>query len=139
MSRPVSSAFLALAALVAAGCTTATSRAGLDSGAETAIRDYYLAHALEYDGAVCPAPYIDGITQARVLDDDGERMTVEIRYLFRDWIKDRRDSGIRDCVDYAGRSFVLERHDDRIEVVEMTGPQRGLPPEQSSKTAMGRG
>lgn len=122
---------MALTALLASGCTTAMSRAGLDSDAETAIRQYYWENALEYDGAVCPAPYIDGITQAHVLDDDGERLTVEIRYLFRDWIKDRRDSGIRDCVDYAGRSFVLERQGDRIEVVEMTGPRRGVPPGQA--------
>jgi hypothetical protein len=125
MIRPFSVTLLALAALAAGGCSTPMSRAGLEPDVGAAIRDYYEAHATESSGGLCQAPYIDGITQTRVLDDDGERLTLEIRYLYRDWIKDRRDNGIRDCVDYGERRFVLQRHDDRVEVTEMTGPQRG--------------
>lgn len=125
MIRPVSLTVLALAALAAAGCSTSMSRAGLGPDVGAAIRDYYEANASEFDNGLCLSPYIDGITQTRVLDDDGEHLTVEIRYLYRDRVKDERDGLIRECVDYGGRQFVLERRGDQVQVIEMSGPQRG--------------
>jgi hypothetical protein len=95
---------------------------------ETAIKRYYEAHASEYNGQ-CLAPYIDGFTRIDVVEDTPERMVIDARYLYRDWVKDRRDtrSGqgfMRQCVDYGQRSFVLARTDDTLQVTEMSGPRR---------------
>jgi len=95
---------------------------------ESAIKRYYEAHASEYNGQ-CLAPYIDGFTRVEVVEDTPDRMVVDTSYLYRDWLKDRRDtrSGqgfMRQCVSYGQRSFVLARSDDTLQVTEMSGPRR---------------
>lgn len=93
---------------------------------ETAIKGYYQAHASEKNGR-CLAPYIDGFTTLEVVEDTPERMVVDARYLYRDWVKDKVDTNrgsASECVGYGQRSFVLDRSDDRVEVTEMSGPRR---------------
>jgi hypothetical protein len=94
---------------------------------EAAMKNYYEAHASEKNGR-CLAPYIDGFTRVQVLEQTPERMVVDARYLYRDWVKDRQGPGNRgegsECVSYGQRSFVLARSDDRLEVTEMSGPRR---------------
>lgn len=95
---------------------------------ETAIKSYYEAHASERTGQ-CLAPYIDGFTKVEVVEDTPEGMVVDARYLYRDRVKDRRDSmddggSMRECVDYNQRSFVLAKSDDTLQVTEMSGPRR---------------
>ena len=92
---------------------------------ETAIKRYYEAHASER--GYCLAPYIDGFTTVQVVEDTPERMVVEARYLYRDWLKDGSDARngmMLGCVSYGARSFVLARSDDRLQVIEMSGPRR---------------
>jgi hypothetical protein len=117
---------LSIAAVIAgllAGCTTASWQ---PPAYETAIKRYYEAHASERNGQ-CLAPYIDGFTTIQVVEDTPERMVVDARYLYRDWIKDGTDADdgmMLGCVSYGQRSFVLTRSVDRLQVIEMSGLRR---------------
>jgi hypothetical protein len=113
------------AALLLFGCAAATTE---PPDTQTAIRRFYEAHASENIGQ-CLAPYIDGFTTLRVVESDPERMVVDARYMYRDWIKDERASaGQRignPCVGYGERRFVLAKIDGIWRVEQMSGPQRG--------------
>ena len=112
---------VAIAGLLA-GCASASWQ---PPAYETAIKRYYEAHASERNGQ-CLAPYIDGFTTIQVVEDTPERMVVDARYLYRDWIKDSTDADgmMLGCISYGQRSFVLARSDDRLQVIEMSGPRR---------------
>jgi hypothetical protein len=94
---------------------------------ETAIKSYYEAHASEKTGR-CLAPYIDGFTRVQVVEDTPDRMVVEARYLYRDWVKDQPDvedgRPVSECVGYNQRSFVLDKDGSSLQVAEMSGPRR---------------
>jgi hypothetical protein len=112
-------------AVLLAGCANAPWQ---PSAYETAIKRYYEAHASEYNGQ-CLAPYINGFTNIQVVEETPDRLVVDARYLYRDWVKDQRGSDsnggmMRECVRYNQRTFVLARHDDQFEVTEMSGPRR---------------
>lgn len=118
---------LALVAVLVAGC--AASRLPSTSFAEPAALEramnrYYEAHASEQYG-YCLTPYINGLTQVAVVDSQPDRLVVDIRYLYRDRLKDERDqNGGRECVSYAGRSFTFGKGTAGVEVLEMTGTRR---------------
>jgi hypothetical protein len=113
-------AALALAALLA-GCA---NQPWQPPAYETAIKRYYEAHASEKNGR-CLTPHIDGFTTVQVVEDTPERMVVDARYLYRDWRKDGGDDQpFSECVGYGERSVVLARSDDRLRVIEMSGPRR---------------
>jgi hypothetical protein len=117
---------LLLAAVVIAGPVAGCANAPWQPPAyETAIKRYYEAHASERNGQ-CLAPYIDGFTSLEVVEDTPERMVVDARYLYRDRLKDGSDGDgmMLGCVSYGQRSFVLTRSDDRLQVMEMSGPRR---------------
>jgi hypothetical protein len=119
-------AMLFLAAVVIAGPVAGCADAPWQPPAyETAIKRYYEAHASERNGQ-CLAPYIDGFTTLEVVEDTPERMVVDARYLYRDRLKDGSDGDgmMLGCVSYGQRSFVLTRSDDRLQVMEMSGPRR---------------
>jgi hypothetical protein len=93
---------------------------------ETAIKSYYEAHASEKTGR-CLAPYIDDFTTVQVVEDTPERMVVDARYLYRDWVKDQSgadDRPFSECVGYNQRSFVLDKAGDTLQVAEMSGQRR---------------
>jgi hypothetical protein len=114
--------FLGLVAMVlVAGCA---SGSGLPPDTERAIETYYADHASEEHDR-CVAPYIDGFTRVEIVEDSPERQVVDARYLYGDRIKDRQQDGGRQCVGYNGRRFTLAKSDAGVEVIEMTGPQRG--------------
>lgn len=113
----------ALIAGLLAGCTNMPWQ---PPAYETAIKRYYEAHASEKTGR-CLAPYIDGFTRVQVVEDTPERMVVEARYLYRDWVKDQSgadDQPFSECVGYNGRSFVLDKAGDSFQVAGMSGPRR---------------
>lgn len=121
-------AILSAAALFSAGLLAGCANSPWQPPAyEAAMKNYYEAHASEKNGR-CLAPYIDGFTTVQVLEQTPERMVVDARFLYRDWVKDRdgrQDGGMaRECIGYGQRSFVLARTDDRLEVTEMSGPRR---------------
>ena len=113
-----------LPALLLAGC--ASEPVG-QPGLEDAVERFYEAHASERGGQ-CLAPYIDGIARADVVEESAHRLVVDVRYLYRDRIKDQpRDNpanALIGCVGYGQRQFVLARNDDTLTVQEMTGPRR---------------
>ena len=115
---------LLLPALILAGCTSAS---GDQSQIDGTIERYYEAHASERGGQ-CLAPYIDGITRTDVVKDSPDRLVVDVRYLYRDRIKDQpRDNpadALIGCVGYGERQFVLARSDDTLTIEQMTGPRR---------------
>lgn len=119
MKNPLRCCFLAL---LLAGCTAVL---GEPPETETAIKRYYEAHATENIGQ-CLAPYIDGFTTIQVVEDDPERRVLDVRYLYRDWIKNERSGGgmRSECVGYGERRFVLTRREGTLTVEEMSGPQR---------------
>jgi hypothetical protein len=116
--------YLLLPALLLVGCSSALGeRPQLDG----TIERYYAAHASERGGQ-CLAPYIDGVTRTQVVEDEPERLVVDVRYLYRDRYKDNESgmegNGMTGCVGYGARRFVLARSDDTLTVEQMSGPRR---------------
>jgi hypothetical protein len=118
---------LALLALLA-GC--AASRLPSTSFAEPAALNramtaYYEAHAMEQWG-YCLTPYIDGLTQVSVVDNQPDKLVLDVRYLYRDRQKGtQQNSFVTECVSYAGRQFTFGKDKaGGVEVVDMTGLRR---------------
>jgi hypothetical protein len=114
-----------VAALVAACATRLPSTNFAEPAAlEQAMKRYYEAHASEQYG-YCLKPYIDGLTQVTVVDSQPDRLVVDVRYFYRDRLKDDRGiNGGRECTGYAGRSFTFGKGTTGVEVLEMTGTRR---------------
>jgi hypothetical protein len=135
---PIRLLYLGLAVALIAGCanhqlprTSFAKPAALDR----AMIAYYEAHATEEHG-YCPTPYIDGLTQVSVVDNQPNKLVVDVRYFYRDRSKNDRShnqssnnamqSGFqRQCTGYAGRQFTLGKgKTGEVEVLDMTGPRR---------------
>ena len=97
---------------------------GLPPETGRAIEAYHATHATEESGR-CAAPFIDGFSPTRVVEDGPQRQVVDVRYLDGDRIRDRSDGDGSQCVGFNGRRFTLERTQAAVAVVEMTGPRRG--------------
>ena len=106
--------------LVLTGCA---SGSGLPPATERAIETYYREHADE-EGGRCPAPFIDGFTRVEVVEDGPEWQVIDVRYLYGDRLKDG-DSDGSECIGFSGRRFTLAKTQAGIDIVEMSGPQRG--------------
>ncbi len=119
---------LTLVAALVAGCAGSrlpSTGFAEPAALERAMKGYYEAHASEEHGQ-CLRPYIDGLTQVTVVDSQPERLVVNVRYLYRDWLKNDggQDGFRRECTGYAGRSFTFGKGTAGVEVVDMTGPRR---------------
>ena len=118
---------LVLAAVLLAGC--AASRMpetgfGDPQALERAVMSYYERHAIE-ENRTCPSPFMYGLTQVEVVEEQPERLVLDVRYLYRDRNKDDRGDGLgRECSDYGERRFSLRKDGAGFEVLEMSGPQR---------------
>ncbi len=97
------------------------------SAVETAIAHHYERYASEENGQ-CLRPYIKGLSRIEMIEDDPERLVVQIRYMFRDRIQDVGEDQNSACVGFNGRRVTLGKTDGKIEVVEMSGPKRRQPP-----------
>jgi hypothetical protein len=117
-----------VSALLLVGCASAVAE---PAETRTAIKRYYEAYASENVGQ-CLAPYIDGFTDIQVVESDPERMVLEVRYMYRDRVKDEQSSGdqaMRNvCVGFGDRRFVLANREGAWRVDEMSGPQRRQAP-----------
>ena len=82
------------------------------------LQQYYEARATE-EGGRCRSPLLDGVLSAAVLQDDGERMVVQVRYLYRDHAAELRGA----CIGFGNRTFTLEEGAEGLTVVEMSGEQ----------------
>ncbi len=120
---------LLLTAGLVAGCTTTNQLPSTSfaqpAALEQAMKRYYEAHATEQWG-YCSTPYIDGLTQVQVVDNQPDKLVVDVRYLYRDRQKDnRQNSFAQECVNYGGRSFTLAKSaTGGVTVADMTGPRR---------------
>jgi hypothetical protein len=124
---PKRSLCLAFVMVLAAGC--AGSRVpetgfGDPQAVERVVTSYYERHATE-ENRTCLSPFMYGLTQVEVVDEQPDRLVVDVRYLYRDRNKDDRGDGLgRECTNYGERRFTLSKDDADFEVIEMTGPQR---------------
>jgi hypothetical protein len=118
----------ALAVLVA-GCAAPldTVAFGEPGALQAVITRYYARHASEEYGR-CSRAYIDGITRARLVEQTDDRVVVDVHYFYRDRVRDGNELGGGECSGFGDRRFVVARTDTGIEVVEMSGPQRGRRP-----------
>lgn len=118
-----------IGALLVAGC--AVSRMPSASFAEPlaleqALKRYYQRHASEEHG-YCRSPYIDGLTRVALIEDQPERLVVDVRYFYRDRSKDDGGGDTNrgsECTGFAGRRFALGKAEAGVEVLEMTGERR---------------
>lgn len=123
--------------LALAGCagfsTTAVPDTSFAPGApvQAAISTYYRDHAVEYDAGPCYRPYFDAITRAEVVEEDADHLVLDLRYSFRDRLRDDEDSNRippssrRVCWGFESRQFTLGKETGVVRVTDMTGPQRG--------------
>jgi predicted ATPase len=111
----------ALPALALAACN-GLSGAGQDLAGVPDLRPvvqrYYEARATEESGR-CRSPLLDGVLSAAVLQADGQRLVVRLRYLYRDHSAELRGA----CIGFGNRTFTLEQRPEGLTVVEMSGEQ----------------
>jgi hypothetical protein len=124
---PKRSLCLAFVMVLLAGC--AASRVpetgfGDPQALERAVMSYYARNATE-EHRTCLSPFMYGLAQVDVVEEQPERLVVDVRYLYRDRNKDDRGDGLgRECSNYGERRFTLRKDGAGVEVIEMTGPQR---------------
>lgn len=99
---------------------------------QAAVAAYYENHATEYDTGPCYRPYFDAITKVDVVEEDAEHLVLDMRYAFRDRLRDDEDTGSRIlpnsrrvCWGFESRQFTLAKHDGGVAVIGMTGATRG--------------
>jgi hypothetical protein len=131
-----------LAVALIAGCATQLPRTSFAKPAalQAAMTAYYDAHATEEYG-YCSTPYIDGLTHVSVVDNQPDKLVVDVRYFYRDRSKNNgtqsqstgnhTSGGLAtrtfhaECVNFAGRQFTLGKDKNgAVEVLDMTGPRR---------------
>ncbi len=87
---------------------------------EMAIMRYYERNASE-ENRTCLTPYMDGLTRVAVVDQQPDRLVLDVSYFYRDRFKDDRGNGIgRECSAFATREFTLAKGGAAaVEVVAM--------------------
>lgn len=109
-----------------AGCATAalqSSHLGPPERIERMIKEHYADHAFEQRGR-CTRPFIDAITKVDVIEDEGERWIAEIRYSYRDRLRDEDAGSSRKiCRGFASRSFTIVPSQSGPTVAEMSGTE----------------
>ncbi|MGH6913155.1 MAG: hypothetical protein ACREH3_05565, partial [Geminicoccales bacterium] len=125
-----------LAALGLVGCTGDPSRAWQLAGQPgllLKVQQYYESYGTE-EGGRCSAPLLEGVARSEVLEDNPQQMVVGLTYYYRDWIRDGEDCSplrplrctvMRECRGFASRTFTIDKGQDGLTVVGMSGGQRG--------------
>ena len=99
------------------------------------VKHYYQRHATEENG-LCTRPLMEGVSRSEVLDEDDEQLRVWLAYYYRDAVRDDDDCSrlrplrcgvMRACRGFGERTFTIDKGQDGLAVVEMSGPQRGRP------------
>lgn len=103
-----------------------TSTSPVTTVIKSRIKQYYQDHAGERDG-LCRRPYMDVITRIDLVEDTATGLVVDLRYSFRDRIRDDDDGHGRGCNGFESRRFTLKSVDGNVWVVAMSGaPCKGL-------------
>lgn len=114
------------AALLAACSWQGPSLAGYD-GLQWQVQSFYDARALE-GYASCPQPRMTAVTGTRMVEETPQRVTMDLRYHYRDDSNSVSVDGAGDkpgCDGWGERRFTFSRTSTGGLVVEsMTGPQR---------------
>ena len=85
------------------------------------IEQFYRRHASE-EGGRCTRPIIDAITKVSVIEDTPERWVAEIRYSYRDRLRDEDPGSERKiCRGFASRTFTLLPEGNELVVADMSG------------------
>ena len=97
------------------------------------LSNYYHRHAIE-EGGRCHSPYIDGVTDAAVSDEEDGAFDVQLRYYYRDFLNDGNDDCsrrrplrctiLRECRGFAARSFKVAKTETGYDVLDMSGARR---------------
>jgi hypothetical protein len=129
----LSAAIMFALASCAGFSTTVVPDTSFAAGApvQAAISSYYRDHAVEYDTGPCYRPYFDAVTKVDVIEEDTEHVVLDVRYAFRDRLRDDEDSNNippssrRVCRGFESRQFTLTKETGVVRVTDMTGPERG--------------
>jgi hypothetical protein len=123
MRRSPLQAMLMLALAACQLSPTASENLAGVPGLMPVVQQYYERRATEENGR-CRTPQLDGVLSATVVQSDGPRTVIQMRYLYRDTTADLRGA----CIGFGKRSFTIEQGPDGPQVVEMSGDQhpRGL-------------
>jgi hypothetical protein len=116
---------LAFVMVLAGGC--AASRVpetglGDPQAIERAVMSHYERHATE-ENRTCLSPFMHGVTAVDVVEEQPERLVLDVRYLYRDRNRDDLGDGPgRACSNYGERRFTLRKEGAGFAVLDMTGP-----------------
>jgi hypothetical protein len=125
LPMPKRSFCLAFVMVLAAGCAASrVPQTGLGDprAIERAVMSHYARHATE-ENRTCLSPFMYGLTQVEVVEEQPERLLVDVRYLYRDRNRDDLGDGLgRACTNYGERRFTLRKEGAGVEVIDMTGP-----------------
>lgn len=108
---------LTLAACNGVGPVPGQDLAGVP-GLRPVVQRYYEARATE-EGGRCRSPLLEGVLSATVLQDEGQRTVVRVRYLYRDHSAELRGA----CIGFGNRTFTIEQRPEGPTVVDMSGEQ----------------
>ena len=112
--------------LLLAACASPVPATGFaePQAIERTIERYYESNASE-ENQTCLTPYMDGLTEVAVVDEQPDRVMLDVRYFYRDRFKDDGGNGIgRECTGFAARQFTLAKTDAGLQVVEMSPSRR---------------
>ena len=118
----------ALAFLTGCIMTLDSTHQGPSSFLQSKVERFYRQHAAEQGGR-CSRPFMDAITKVDVIEDTPERWVAEIRYRYKDRLRDEDAGSDRKiCRGFASRTFTLASTDGESEVIEMSGTacRRGI-------------
>ena len=119
------SASVVVAVLALAACTADRAAEPVPPQVDAAIKQYYGDRALE-ENAFCTTPYIDRITESRVVEDNDRQLVLDVRYFFRSQAGPSQDdiTMFNRCEGFASRTFTFDRSGGGLSLAGMTGDQR---------------
>ena len=105
--------------LLLAGCASRVPATGFaePQAIERLIERYYERNASEENRT--------WLTDVTVVEEQPDRLVLDVRYFYRDRFKDDRSNGVgSECTGYAERQFTLAKTDAGLQVVAMTDSRR---------------
>lgn len=116
----------ALVLLGLSGCSWPGPSLQGQPGLQYEVISFYNRRAMERS-ATCPNPEMQSITSSRITRDDGQNVTMDIRYYWVDWSQavDMAGGNITTCRDWSERTFTFARDTGgKLQVVSMSGSQK---------------
>jgi hypothetical protein len=108
------------------GCVAGDRELASYSGAESQIRAFYDANALERN-ATCTTPFISSIVKVDTIIDNDRQLVLDIEYLYDARVR-IADFGLAACRNFESRRFTFDKVDGGLRLTGMTGEQRARAP-----------